>query len=152
MSIEPLSNTRHERFAQGVARGLPATRAYLEAGYSAKYNSAAVNANKLLKNPKIRARLERIATPDLNEGVADVQEIQEYLTAVMRGRKVTGEILTEDHVTKDGLLVEARIPYKERTKAAEVLARARGLFIHGNRDSEGELAAIEAALRERPVN
>jgi len=35
-----LSNPRHEAFAQALARGLPATAAYVEAGYKANAGNA----------------------------------------------------------------------------------------------------------------
>jgi phage terminase small subunit len=42
-----LSNARHEEFAQALARGLPATAAYVEAGYNA-------NAGTLKSQPYIQ--------------------------------------------------------------------------------------------------
>jgi phage terminase small subunit len=49
-----LTNSRHEAFAQAVARGLPASRAYVEAGYKANDG----NACRLTGNKRI---VERVA-------------------------------------------------------------------------------------------
>jgi hypothetical protein len=56
-----LSNTRHELFAEGVARGLNATNAYVAAGYGKK--GARQNATRLMtRDGKIRARIEELRT------------------------------------------------------------------------------------------
>ena len=55
-----LSNTRHELFAQGLARGVKATKAYVPAGYAE--NAARQNATRLARNPEIRARLQELKT------------------------------------------------------------------------------------------
>jgi phage terminase small subunit len=48
---------RQEAFCRGVAKGLPQSRAYVEAGYDARGNAAEVEASKMVRNPKVRARL-----------------------------------------------------------------------------------------------
>ena len=49
-----LTNSRHERFVQGIISGATATAAYIRAGYSK--NGAAQSAQRLLKNVGIQAR------------------------------------------------------------------------------------------------
>src|SRR5665213_4159259 len=49
-----LTNSRHERFVQGIISGATATAAYIGAGYSK--NGAAQSAQRLLKNVGIQAR------------------------------------------------------------------------------------------------
>ncbi len=57
----PLTNSCHEQFAQLIARGASATRAYLAAGYEAKSDGvAAVNASKLLSQDKVGARVAEL--------------------------------------------------------------------------------------------
>lgn len=55
-----LEKARHERFAQGIAAGKPAAKAYAEAGFSAR--TARVSAYKLLasKHARIRDRVAEI--------------------------------------------------------------------------------------------
>ena len=53
----PLANARHERFAQLVVSGLPQSRAYIEAGYAARGNSAEASSSALVRDPKIVLRM-----------------------------------------------------------------------------------------------
>lgn len=50
---QPLSNARHERFAQYLAAGMPQVEAYEKAGYSRDDG----NADRLTRNDSIRQRL-----------------------------------------------------------------------------------------------
>lgn len=54
---KPLSNAKHEKFAQGVADGMTQANAYVAAGYK---NNKGVKetANKLTTNPLLKARIE----------------------------------------------------------------------------------------------
>lgn len=77
-----LANARHERFAQGVANGQPASKAYEAAGYKARGTSAATNASQLLReSPAVRARIE-----ELKQRGAERAEIsiERWLTEVAR--------------------------------------------------------------------
>lgn len=51
-----LDNARHERFAQGLAKGLTADAAYTEAGYTPNRHNAA----RLNTNEHIRARVDEL--------------------------------------------------------------------------------------------
>ncbi|TIW37182.1 MAG: Terminase small subunit, partial [Mesorhizobium sp.] len=55
-----LRNPRHERFAQGIAKGLSGKAAYVEAGYRSTGNAAEVGAAKLVRNGKIAARIAEL--------------------------------------------------------------------------------------------
>ncbi len=50
-------NIRHERFAELVASGVPAVRAYTEAGYSNKGKNAEANATRLMANDGVKSRI-----------------------------------------------------------------------------------------------
>jgi phage terminase small subunit len=52
----PLKNARHERFAVAMATGMPASQAYVEAGF--KYNEG--NAIRLKGNEKVAARIAEL--------------------------------------------------------------------------------------------
>jgi hypothetical protein len=56
-----LPNARHELFCQRVAAGIPASRAYAAAGYTARGTSAESNASRLLGTDKVRARLDKLS-------------------------------------------------------------------------------------------
>ncbi|RWG80221.1 MAG: hypothetical protein EOQ69_21635 [Mesorhizobium sp.] len=53
-------NTRQERFCLGLAEGLPQSRAYVEAGYAARGNAAEVEASKMVRLPKVAARVAEL--------------------------------------------------------------------------------------------
>ena len=55
---------RHEKFAQGIAKGKSVTRAYIDAGFSK--NSAGQNGDRLSKNEKIRARIKELQQKSIN--------------------------------------------------------------------------------------
>lgn len=53
-------NHRQEAFCRGLAKGLPQSRAYMDAGYGSRGNAAEVSASQLLRNPKVAARVARL--------------------------------------------------------------------------------------------
>ncbi len=55
-----LKNTRHERFAQNLAKGMSAGPAYTVAGYNATGHSAEVSGARLLKNVEVRNRIAEL--------------------------------------------------------------------------------------------
>jgi len=148
-----LTNIRHERFAHGIAQGKSGSRAYIDAGYKARGNSAETNAARLLRHAQVCQRIEQLADEIKNEAIADAEELQRFLTSVVRGVTPQGENPTEDHVTKDGFVVEVRPSFRDRLKAAELLFRAQGTFNRSDASADGELDAIAAALQQpRSVN
>jgi hypothetical protein len=56
MTGEPLRNPRHEMFVKGLLEGLPASRAFVEAGYAANDG----NAIRLKGNERVQARLAEL--------------------------------------------------------------------------------------------
>ena len=63
---------------------------------------------------------------DKNEKIADVQEVLEYLTAVMRGeQKEQVALFTGEGMQK---LVQKDVSAKDRLKAAELIGKRYGLF------------------------
>ena len=53
-------NARQERFAQLIAQGLPASHAYVEAGYAKDRQGARANSCYLMKVPRMAARIAEI--------------------------------------------------------------------------------------------
>lgn len=124
-------NVKQEAFCLHYARTGNATESYKKAGYAAKTEGAIyANANRLLKNDKVQARLKELADEIASDKIAGIKEIQEYLTSVMRGESQATEIVVEG--CGDGYS-EARTMMKkpaekERLKAAETLAKMQGGF------------------------
>ena len=107
---------RQEAFCMEYAKSGNATRAYKQAGYKVKSDGAAgVNANRLLKNAKVQARLRSICDEIASEAIMQPKEMQEWLTKVVRGeeREMSGE---------SSLL-------RDRLKAADLLGKMQGAFL-----------------------
>lgn len=141
-----LSNIRRERFAHGIVQGKPAARAYIDAGYKARGHSAESAAARLLRNVEVEARIKELAEELRKPAIADADELQRFLTTVIRGVDENGAEVDEDHVTKDGFIVKVRPSFRDRIKASELLMRAQGVFSQSDTRADGELAAIAEAL------
>ena len=124
-------NVKQEAFCLHYARTGNATESYKAAGYEAKTaNAIYANANRLIKNDKVQARLQELAAEIESSKIANIKEIQERLTSIMRMEqqeevvmtKGTGEGCSEiKHVSKAPSL-------KDVIKAAETLAKMQGGF------------------------
>lgn len=100
-------NQRQIRFVQNYMKTNNITHSAMDAGYSKK--TAHVQGCNLLKNPKISAYIEAINERIESAKIADIEEVMEYLTSVMRGEK------------KDQFDLEASL--SDRTRAAGELAK-----------------------------
>ena len=81
-------SVKQEAFCIHYAQTGRASESYKAAGYEAKTPAAIYsNANRLLKQDKIKARLHELAEEIKSAKIADVVEMQEKLTAIMRGEE-----------------------------------------------------------------
>jgi hypothetical protein len=121
-----LSNPKHERFAQLLAKGENATAAYKAAGYSATGNSAEAAASRLLSDVKVQARISELqerAAIKVEKTAADVvrmleedrklaREIQQpgaAVSASMGIAKILGLVVDRSELTgKNGGPIETR--------------------------------------------
>lgn len=114
-------------FADEYIICLNATRAYKKAYPSVKKDEVArSNGSRLLTNANVKAYIDEQLEKLQSERVADQQEVMEYLTAVMRGKK-TEPLLVLDGEGKQKV-VDAIPPVQARTKAAELLGKRYRLF------------------------
>ena len=99
------------------------------AGYSSK-NASAMGI-ELLKNSKIQSAIDARLKQLESERIAKDREVLEYITSVMRG-ETTEEIVVNvgkgKGFTKPERVI-AQVSAKERLKAAEMLAKVKGMFI-----------------------
>ena len=100
-------NKRQIDFVQEYMKTNNVRQSAIKAGYSAK--TASVQGSRLLTNVKVSAYIQAITERLESDKIADIQEVMEYLTSVMRGEK-------KDQFDLDPAL-------SERTKAASELAR-----------------------------
>lgn len=114
-------------FADEYIICLNATMAYKKAYPNVKKDEVArANGSRLLTNANIKAYIDEQLEKLQSERVADQQEVMEYLTAVMRGKK-TEPLLVLDGEGKQKV-VDAIPPVQARTKAAELLGKRYRLF------------------------
>lgn len=124
-------NGRQEKFCLEYAKSANATDAYKKAGYKCKNdNSVAASAIKLLRNPKVQARLAELHEEMASEKIANAAEIQERLTSILRG-ELQEEVVVVEGVEKG--VTEARIILKrpsnaDAIKAGQTLAKMQGAF------------------------
>ena len=78
----PLKNTKHEIFAQEVAKGKTRENAYLEAYPNCSPTSANKNASRLMANDGILRRIEEIQSQAAQECGVTVQRIVEELAKI----------------------------------------------------------------------
>lgn len=135
---------RQERFIDEYVIECNATQAAIKAGYS-KAN-AGKNADRLLKNPRIKALLEKRMSEKRDELIAKQDEVLRYLTRVMRREEKETIVVTvseevEDFAPDDtGKLkkikskkevpatVEIQTKVSDANKAAELLGKRYSLF------------------------
>ena len=111
---------RQIRFVQDFMKSNNVTQAAIRSGYSKK--TASVQGSRLLTNVKVAEYVDAINERLESDKIADIQEVMEYLTSVMRGE------------AKDQFDLDASL--SERTRAASELAkrldvRAKTLNIEG---------------------
>src|SRR2546430_1004947 len=74
----PLTNLRHEHFAQALARGKTATEAYLLAGYKANDG----NASRMKGNERISARVQEIVGRAAEQAEVSLERVLRELKAI----------------------------------------------------------------------
>ncbi len=124
-------NVKQEAFCLHYARTGNATESYKVAGYDAKTPGGIYsNANRLLKNAKVKARLAELANEIASEKIANIKEIQERLTAILRGEVQEEQVVVEgcgDGVS-EAKIIEKKPQLKDVIKAGETLAKMQGGF------------------------
>ena len=122
-------NERQKAFVDFYIQSGNLSESARKAGYSPK--NAGATGIELLKNPKIQAAINARLTQLESERIAKDKEVLEYITAVMRGE--TEEEVVVNVGTGKGYTraekVKAQVSAKERLKAAEMLAKVKGMFI-----------------------
>ena len=100
-------NKRQIDFVQEYMKTNNINQSAIKAGYSPR--TASVQGSRLLTNVKVSAYINAINERLESDKIADIEEVMEYLTSVMRGEK------------KDQFDLEASL--SDRTRAAGELAK-----------------------------
>lgn len=114
-------------FADEYLKDLNGTRAYKTIYTTIKNdNVAAVRANTLLKQKDIFDYISKRLEEIHNENTADIQEVMEYLTSVLRGESASAVLMMSGNGMQK--VTEKPPDEKERLKAAELLGKRFGMF------------------------
>ena len=114
---------KQEKFCQEYAKCGNATQAYTNAGYKVSKEVAKVNASRLLTKANIKNRLAELTEETKNEAIADIQEMQEVLSKIIR-REMCDEV-----INSDGERVQKPTAIKDIINAIEKLGKMQGAFV-----------------------
>lgn len=152
---------KQQRFCDEYLIDLNATQAAIRAGYSQKF--AGQNADKLLKNTKVREYIEKRMAEKEAELIADQDEVLRYLTAVMRREMMESVVVTLQSKTEKWVKDEETGKLKKQTvteespavvpipaklsdanKAAELLGKRYSLFTDKvNLDGKAKVVIVD---------
>lgn len=127
-----LKSLKMERFCLNYAKSGNATQSFKDAGYVYKTEAAArSSASVLLTKPIIQQRLNELLEPEHAKAIADIQEIHELWTKMLRGEIDEETIVVEGEGEgySSAKRIRKEITIKDRIKAAELLAKCAGAFI-----------------------
>lgn len=122
---------KQEKFCIEYAKCGNARQAYISAGYKHKKDSTTdVNACRLLKNDKVKARLAELYEAAKNDAIADVQEMQETLTKIIR-QSLTEEVIVVESIgdfMSEATKIDKKPAIKDVINAINTLGKMQGLF------------------------
>ena len=114
---------KQEKFCQEMSKLGNQYQAYCNSFNAKGMKRATIDrkANELMKNGKITARLKELAEETKSKNTAEAQEIQEYLTKVIRGQVKEECIIQGESIFK-------KVAPSLSIKACELLAKMRGYY------------------------
>jgi phage terminase small subunit len=120
-------NQKQEKFCLAYAKSGNARQSYLDAGYKCKPETADASASQLLKNPKVKERLAELYNKAANAKIADITEMQQTLTAIIR-QQHEEEVIVCDAV--DGAQkMKKTASIKDIINAINTLGKMQGAFV-----------------------
>lgn len=126
-------SVKQEKFCLEYAKSGNQRQAYLKAGYKCKNNASAdASASTLLRNPNVKARLAELAQEVRDASIADVTEMQQTLTQIIR-RELTEEMMMmveADGVSEPETRKVVKAPaIKDIINAINTLGKMQGVFV-----------------------
>lgn len=122
---------KQEKFCLEYAKLGNARQSYINAGYKKNKDSTVdVNACRLLKNDKVKARLAELAKEAENVAIADIQEMQEKLTEIIRQTLEEEVIVIEGsgEGCSDARKMKKKPAIKDVINAINTLGKMQGAF------------------------
>lgn len=125
-------SVKQEKFCLEYAKSGNQRQAYLLAGYNCKSDEAAdANASRLLRNDKVQARLAELAEEAKNASIADIVEMQQTLTKIIR-QQMTEEVIVVESVgdfMSEARKMDKNPSIKDIINAINTLGKMQGVFI-----------------------
>lgn len=119
-SITQKLTQKQQRFVDEYIISGNATQAAIKAGYSKK--TAKQMGTENLAKPIVKTAIEKRNAEIQSEKTADMTEVMEYLSSVMRGEQ------TESVATAKGVYDGVEVSAKDRIKAAELIGKRHGAW------------------------
>ena len=122
---------KQERFCLEYAKTGNGCESLKRAGYSTKsVKSIEQYSHRLLKQPKIQNRIKELTKDYIDDSIADIKEIQKFLTDTIRQLKDEEIIVVEgqgEGISK-AAIKKKKAALKDALKAAELLGKMQGAF------------------------
>lgn len=122
---------KQEKFCVEYAKSGNARQSYINAGYKNKNeNTIDACASRLLSNAKVKSRLAELQEEYKSDKIADIQEMQEILTAIIRGEESEEIVVVEstDLGVSEATTKLKKPSIRERISAIEKLGKMQGAF------------------------
>lgn len=125
-------SVKQEKFCLEYAKSGNQRQAYLKAGYKCKNEASAdASASQLLRNPKVKERLAELAEEIKNASIADVTEMQQALTNIIR-QQMDEEVIVVESVgdfMSEARTMSKKPAIKDVISAINTLGKMQGLFV-----------------------
>ena len=125
-------SVKQEKFCLEYAKSGNQRQAYLLAGYNIKSDEAAdAAASRLLKNVKVKERLAELYEEAKNASIADIVEMQQTLTKIIR-KQLTEEVIVVESVgdyMSEARKMDKDPSIKDIINAINTLGKIQGAFI-----------------------
>ena len=122
---------KQEKFCLEYAKTGNQRQAYLAAGYKCKNDASAdASASQLLRNPKVKERLAELAEELKNASIADITEMQQTLTKIIR-QQMTEEVIVVESIgdfMSEARKMDKNPSIKDIINAINTLGKMQGAF------------------------
>lgn len=123
---------KQEKFCLEYAKSGNQRQAYIKAGYKCKNeNSADASASQLLRNPKVKERLAELAEEVKNASIADITELQQTLTSIIR-KQLSEEVIVVESTgdfKSEARKMDKEPSIKDIISAINTLGKMQGAFV-----------------------
>jgi phage terminase small subunit len=120
---------QHKKFAKLWLKGVPAGRAYEQAGYTSRGNVADICASRLLKNAKVKDYIDKMNDKDDKATILSVSARKELLTRIA--------LANEDERPSDAIRATAELSKMDGAYEPEKQEQSVNIIIGGKDEDHG---------------